>query len=51
LKGNKSYKLGVPKIALLGKFLLVSFGIKVSYKPFSKLQLNIGESIDFKKTN
>lgn len=45
------FKPGVPKIALLGKSLLVPFGIKGSYKPFSKLQLNIGEPIDFKKTN
>lgn len=45
------FKPGVPRMSLLGKSLLVPFGISGSYKPFSKISLNIGEPIDFKETS
>lgn len=43
------FKPGVPKLAILAKSLVVPFGICGSYFPMSKIKINFGEPIDFKK--
>ena len=43
------FKGGVPAISKLGNTVLVPFGIEGSYKPFTKLKVNIGEPINFKE--
>lgn len=40
---------GVPAISKLGKTVLVPFGIEGTYKPFTKLKINIGTPINFKE--
>ena len=43
------FKGRVSAISKLAKTKLVPFGINGTYKPFTKLQINIGEPIDFTK--
>lgn len=46
---NVPFKDGVPAISKLGNTVLIPFGIHGTYKPFTKLEINFGEPIDFKK--
>ena len=43
------FKDGVPAISKLGNTVLVPFGISGNYKPFTELNINIGEPINFKE--
>lgn len=43
------FKPGVPKISIMAKSLIVPFGIQGTYAPFSKLKINFGEPINFRK--
>ena len=45
---NIAFKPGVAKLSMLANDVVVPFGINGTYKPFSKLQINFGEPIDFR---
>lgn len=44
------FKPGVAKISVLANSQIVPFGISGSYKPFSTLNINFGEPINFKQS-
>lgn len=43
------FKDGVPAISKLGNTVLIPFGLSGTYKPFTELNINIGEPINFKE--
>lgn len=49
LEENVAFKPGIARLSSLSNSIVVPFGINGTYKPFTNLQINFGEPIDFKK--
>lgn len=45
------YKPGIARMSRIANVSIVPFGIYGSYKPFSKINLNFGEPINYKQNN
>ena len=51
LDDDVAFKTGIARLSIFANSVIVPFGINGTYKPFSKLQINFGQPIDFRDMN